>query len=82
MTEKDAVKCASLLAPGAVSATGARLHAALPEAWVLPVAAEIAPLAPLTPIIPITATNGFAAAPASPGLLDLILEKLNGRTPA
>jgi tetraacyldisaccharide 4'-kinase len=49
MTEKDAVKCASIT-------TG--------EAWVLPVEAEIT----------------AAAAPAS--LLDTILEKLNGRTPA
>lgn len=49
MTEKDAVKCASL---------------ALPEAWVLPVEAEIG-----------EASDGQR-------LLDVILEKLNGRAPA
>jgi tetraacyldisaccharide 4'-kinase len=49
MTEKDAVRCAG---------------SALPEAWVLPVEAEI------------------GDAPDGRRLLDVILEKLNGRTPA
>jgi len=63
MTEKDAVKCAAFYAsPGAAPA--AQTPHELPEAWALPVDADI------------------AAAPGSPGLLDLILEKLNGRTPA
>lgn len=59
MTEKDAVKCAAFFGSPAAAGAGSP---ALPEAWFLPVAAEI------------------AAAPGAPGLLDLILEKLHGRT--